>query len=92
MPAVVHIDGTARPQFISQTSHSFGYELISNFKEKTGIPCLINTSFNIHEEPIVSSIGDAITALKEGSVDFVTDGLNIYCLAGTKNESFLEQI
>ena len=91
MPAVVHIDGTARPQFISQTSHSYGYNLISRFKAKTGIPCLINTSFNIHEEPIVSSIGDAITALKERSVDYVTDGSNIYCLAGTENETFLKQ-
>tara|TARA_B110000008_G_scaffold238636_1_gene244978 strand:- start:29027 stop:30826 length:1800 start_codon:yes stop_codon:yes gene_type:complete len=69
IPAVVHIDGTARPQIISKVDDEFMYELLKEFENITSIPALINTSFNAHEEPIVCSHQDAIRAFNFGSVD-----------------------
>jgi carbamoyltransferase len=70
-PAVVHIDDTARPEFITKESNSFLYEILSAYKEKTGIASLINTSFNIHEEPIVCSPDDAIEGFLESGLDYL---------------------
>ena len=47
--AVVHVDGTARPQSVNRMSNPFGHALIGEFYKKTGIPVLVNTSFNVHE-------------------------------------------
>jgi hypothetical protein len=58
-PAAVHVDGTARPQLVSATSNPVFTAFSST---TTGIPSLINTSFNMHEEPIVCSPDDAIRA------------------------------
>ena len=69
IPAVVHIDGTARPQIISKENDEFMYEVLKEFENITSIPALINTSFNAHEEPIVCSHQDAIRAFNFGSVD-----------------------
>ena len=78
MPAVVHIDGTARPQAVSRLVNPKMWETIKRFKDKTGIPTIINTSFNAHEEPIVRSIEDGILSLIDGSIDFlITEN---YCL------------
>ncbi len=71
IPAVVHIDQTGRPQVIDENSHPFAHKLLTAFKAKTGIPCLINTSFNVHEEPIVRSLTDGIRSLRAGAVDFI---------------------
>ncbi len=60
IPAVRHIDGTARIQTINKDQHPKYYELIKAFKEITGIPILINTSFNTLGKPIVCSLRDAI--------------------------------
>ncbi|MFZ5801149.1 MAG: carbamoyltransferase C-terminal domain-containing protein, partial [Candidatus Omnitrophota bacterium] len=54
-PAVVHIDGTARPQILSKEDNPRFYKILKSYHKLTGIPNLINTSFNIHEEPIVCS-------------------------------------
>ena len=70
-PAVVHIDDTARPEFITKESNSFLYEILSAYKEKTGIASLINSSFNIHEEPIVCSPDDAIEGFLESGLDYL---------------------
>lgn len=58
-PAVVHVDRTARPQLVD-SSDAFMYELLEAYNEKTGRKALINTSFNVHEEPIVESLDDAL--------------------------------
>jgi carbamoyltransferase len=68
-PAVVHVDGTARPQIIDKDQNSTYYEILKSYFDLTGIPTLINTSFNRHEEPIVCRPADAISELKAGSID-----------------------
>jgi carbamoyltransferase len=70
-PAVVHIDGTARPQLVSKEGHPLIYEIITSYKSKTGINSIINTSFNIHEEPIVCSPIDAIEGFLSSGLDFL---------------------
>jgi len=71
---VVHIDGTARPQLVSHEDNPSYYRIISEFKELTGLGTIINTSFNIHEEPIVCTPGDAIRAFKIGHLDYLAIG------------------
>ena len=60
MPAVIHEDGTARIQTVSQYDNPEFYKLLFSFCNITGCPALINTSFNVRGEPIVSSIEDAL--------------------------------
>ena len=69
IPAVVHLDGTARPQIVSKEQNSFCHSVLADFFAATGIPVLVNTSFNMHEEPIVNSPEDAIRSFKTGAVD-----------------------
>jgi carbamoyltransferase len=59
IPAVVHVDGTARPQMVRKQDNPRYWQLIDAFRRKTGIPCLLNTSFNI-QEPIVCTPEDAV--------------------------------
>ena len=59
IPAVVHVDGTARPQTVSRATNPRYWQLIKEFEKLTGIPLLLNTSFNI-QEPIVCTPTDAI--------------------------------
>jgi carbamoyltransferase len=66
IPAVVHIDKTARPQIISQKSNQFLYEILSHFFKKTGVPILVNTSLNMHEEPINGALQDSLKTLLVG--------------------------
>lgn len=68
-PAVVHIDSTARPQIINKTDNERIYNILKEYKKITNIPVLINTSFNLHEEPIVNTPEDALKVLKQKSVD-----------------------
>ncbi len=74
IPAVTHIDGTARPQIVSKDSNLFFHRIIESFRDLTGIPVLVNTSFNIHEEPIIRSAETALTALRQKAVDIVYVG------------------
>jgi carbamoyltransferase len=70
-PAVVHVDGTARPQVVTDRSDPFMHQLLTRYKELTGQSALLNTSFNRHEEPIVLTLRDALNAFEDGSVDCV---------------------
>ena len=70
-PAVVHVDGTARPQIVGRDDNPFYYDIISSWYKETGGLCLINTSFNQHEEPIVCTVEDAIESLLGDNVDCV---------------------
>ena len=65
----VHVDGTARPQVLRDEDNPGYAAILRAFRDKTGIPALINTSFNMHEEPIVCSPFDAIRAWKRGKLD-----------------------
>ncbi len=71
IPAVVHVDGTARPQVVSREVNPLYYDIIAEYERMTGIPALINTSFNVHEEPIINRPHDALKALQQGRVDYV---------------------
>ncbi len=73
-PAAVHIDGTARPQLVSEQSNPSFYRIIKEYHALTGIPSVINTSFNMHEEPIVCTPYDAIRAFKLGHLHYLAMG------------------
>ena len=73
-PAVAHVDGTASPQLIRKQENPKYHALLSEYQELTGLPLLINTSFNMHEEPIVCSPKEAITALRLNMVDILVIG------------------
>ena len=68
IPAVVHKDGTARVQLVSRKSNPRFHELISCFFAKTGVPMVINTSFN-DSEPIVCTPTDAIVTFRKSGID-----------------------
>ena len=69
--AVVHVDKTARPQSVSEENYPFLYKVLKEVKRISGIGVAINTSFNLHEEPIVESPNDALVALKKSAVDIL---------------------
>ena len=71
IPAVVHIDGTARPQIIHDEANPLFSAILRRFRDATGLPVLVNTSFNVHEEPIVNRPQECLKALMDGRVDFV---------------------
>lgn len=73
-PAAVHVDGTARPQLIRQEANPSYYRIVREYYRLSGIPSLINTSFNMHEEPIVNSPKDAIRAFLQGGLDYLAIG------------------
>ncbi|MEE9322591.1 MAG: carbamoyltransferase C-terminal domain-containing protein [Granulosicoccus sp.] len=73
-PAAVHVDGTARPQLVSETSNPSFYKVIKEYQRITGIPSIINTSFNMHEEPIVCTPKDAIRAFLLGDIPYLAIG------------------
>jgi len=73
-PGVVHLDGTARPQLVRRKENSGLWEIVKAFREITGLPALINTSFNMHEEPIVRTPGDAAKAFVDGSLEHLVAG------------------
>ena len=60
IPVVIHVDGTTRPQVVHPTTHPIYHELISAFHRLTGIPMVVNTSFNRRGEPIVCTPEDAV--------------------------------
>lgn len=68
IPAVVHIDGTARPQMVNKEVNPRYWRLIDEFKKITGIPMLLNTSFNV-QEPIVCTPQDAINTFNNANFD-----------------------
>ncbi len=74
IPAAVHVDSTARPQIIRREDNPDYYDIIAAYHRITGIPSVINTSFNMHEEPIVCSASDAIRAFLDAKLDALIIG------------------
>ena len=74
IPAVVHVDGTARPQLVSRRTNPLYHKLIQAYHRLSGIPLVLNTSFNVHEEPIVCGPREAIQAFVEKRVDCLVIG------------------
>jgi hypothetical protein len=73
-PAAVHVDGTARPQLIRREVNPGYYAILEEHQKLSGSPSMINTSFNMHEEPIVCSPRDAIRAFLDGRLDALAIG------------------
>jgi carbamoyltransferase len=69
IPAVVHVDGTARPQAVHREKNPRYYDILKAYHGLTGLPVVVNTSFNVHEEPIVCRPEEALQALRENRVD-----------------------
>ena len=69
LQAVVHVDGTARPQVIHEETNKYYYQILHEFYKLTDCGALVNTSFNAHEEPILSDPSTAIAALRSNRVD-----------------------
>ena len=74
VPAVTHVDYSARIQTVTKNKNNRYYDLISKFKEKTGCPILINTSFNVRGEPIVNSPTDAFNCFMGTELDYLVIG------------------
>jgi carbamoyltransferase len=72
--AITHVDGTARPQFVDKTINPLYHSLISSFGKKSGIPVILNTSFNLKGEPIVTTTRDALKTFKKSGIDTLVVG------------------
>ena len=70
-PAAVHVDGTARPQLVEQEVSPRLHALLTEYRRLTGRSSLVNTSFNMHEEPIVATADDAIRTFRRGGLDYL---------------------
>ena len=73
-PAAVHVDGTARPQLVDPIHAPRFHKILMEYRKLTGLSTVINTSFNMHEEPIVCSPDDAVRAFNEGALDVLVLG------------------
>ena len=74
IPAVTHVDYSARIQTVTQKNNKPYYDLISKFKEKTGCPVIVNTSFNVRGEPIVNTPIDAFNCFMGTELDYLVIG------------------
>jgi carbamoyltransferase len=74
VPATVHVDGTGRLQVITRTDNPLYFDLIDSYRKKTGIPVVINTSFNVRGEPIVCTPEDAIQCFLKTGIDYLVIG------------------
>ncbi len=74
VPAVTHVDYSARIQTVTEKSNKKYFDLISKFKEKTGCPMVVNTSFNVRGEPIVNTPTDAFNCFMGTELDFLFIG------------------
>jgi len=71
IPAVTHVDGTARVQTVTKEDNGIYYDLIQAFYKKTGIPLLLNTSFNLAGEAIVETPNDALNSFMKTQMDYL---------------------
>ena len=82
VPAIVHVDGTGRLQTLTRRTNGRFYELVKQFYERTGVPMLLNTSFNRMGEPIVETPADAIVCLRNTDLDCCVFEDRIVCKNG----------
>ena len=79
IPTVVHPkDKTARIQIVTEKSNPLFYVILKAYKQKTGVGILVNTSFNVHNEPIVEKPIDAFRRLKDGTIDYLVTPYGIF--------------
>ncbi len=73
-PGVVHVDGTARPQIVRQSDNPAFHRILTAYKAITGVGTVVNTSFNMHEEPIVATASDAVRGFLDAQLDALALG------------------
>ena len=71
IPAVIHVDGTSRLQTVNEKQNSIYYNLIKEFYKQTGVPLILNTSFNLAGQPIVFNPAKAIDVFLDSKLSFV---------------------
>ena len=71
IPSIIHIDGSCRIQTVNKEENPLYHQLISKFKEKTGVPIVFNTSFNLGGEPLVETLEDAIRTLENSDLEYL---------------------
>ena len=74
IPSVTHVDGTARPQTVESDVSPLYYRMIEEFGRRTGVPVVMNTSFNLRGEPIVCTPTDAIRTFFTSGMDALVIG------------------
>ena len=74
VPAITHIDGTARVQTVSREVNPRYYRLIEAFERRRGVPMVLNTSFNVMGEPIVNTPADAVRCFYSTGMDALVMG------------------
>jgi carbamoyltransferase len=74
LPAITHLDGTARVQTVARAQNPLYYALIEEFGKLTGVPVLVNTSFNVHGEPIVCTPEEAYNSFAHTDMDYLVMG------------------
>ncbi len=82
IPAVVHVDGTVRPQLVKKDTNPRYYKLIEEFGNRTGVYVILNTSFNVKGEPVVCSPRDAVRCFFDTGLDVLCIGNYIVCKPG----------
>jgi carbamoyltransferase len=71
IPSIIHVDGTCRIQTVSEEDNPLYYKVIKAFKEKTGIPIIFNTSFNLGGAPLVETLDDALMTLADSDIEYL---------------------
>ena len=74
IPAAVHVDGTLRPQTLPREVNPALYDTIARFRDRTGVAAVVNTSFNLAGQPMVSSARDALTTFTASGLDALVLG------------------
>ena len=86
IPAITHVDYSARIQTVHKETNLIFYKLIEEFKRITGCPILVNTSFNIRAEPIVNSPEDAFKCFMGTGLDMLVVGNSVMVKKNQKNK------
>jgi carbamoyltransferase len=84
IPAVTHVDGSARIQTVTEASNPRFYGLIRAFAEQTGVPILLNTSFNVRDQPIVCTPAEGFDCFMRTDMDALVLGNHLVCKPGVE--------
>lgn len=71
IPSIIHVDATCRIQTVAEEENPMYYKIIKKFKEKTGVPIIFNTSFNLGGEPLVETLADALWTLQQSKIEYL---------------------
>lgn len=71
IPSIIHVDGSCRIQTVTRDQNTHYYDIIKTFKERTGVPMIFNTSFNLGGEPLVETLDDAMRTLANSDIEYL---------------------